>query len=92
MASISAQFGADLAAPMPDAIDQFLEPNRFQLQRVHLRSLPFGVLTGRIACLLRRSQLRLGARNCRGRLFDDQALRAHFALQVLDFQPAREQT
>ena len=85
------QLGADLAAAVPNAIDQFLEPNGFQLSSVHLRPLTFGVLAGRIACLFSRSQLRFGARNCRGRLFDDQTLRAHLALEVVDFQPPREQ-
>ncbi len=47
------QLGPDLTAAMADAIDQFLEPNRFQLQRVHLRSLLFSALTRRIARLLR---------------------------------------
>jgi hypothetical protein len=58
---------------------------------MHLRPLPFGILPAGIERLLSRPQLGLGARDASSGFFDDQALRAYFALEVFDFQSACEQ-
>ena len=85
------QFAFDLAAAVPDAVDQLAEAHGLDLRGVGLVAQPLHLAPGRLLGLLRLAQRGLDPRHGAGRLLDDQPLRADLLVEVLDLEPTGQQ-